>query len=254
MDILYPVRKGDWNDELRYSLRSLANLPHDAVRIVGYRPSWVTGVQSFFREQAADKYGTANGHLQWAIDRAALSERFYLFNDDFYVMRPMDRVPVLHMGPLGEMIDRYRARHHTGAYFRNMVATFQLLRDNGFSRPLSYELHIPMAMDKGTLREAFNMGGHIPGVHIRTVYGNLAGVGGELSEDMKVYSTTEDYEEWPFLSSNDNLYQGLGVYLQKRFPYASPYESDRPGPESMDPGIPSSKGKGPLAMSAKGQP
>ena len=46
MDAVYYVRPGDRNDELRYSLRSLANLPHDRVWIVGHTPPWVTGIES----------------------------------------------------------------------------------------------------------------------------------------------------------------------------------------------------------------
>lgn len=43
MDILYLCRPGE-NLELRYSLRSLRNVPHGRVWIFGDCPDWVTNV------------------------------------------------------------------------------------------------------------------------------------------------------------------------------------------------------------------
>ena len=40
-DIVYFVKPSEDNDELKYSLRSLKNLNHGQVYLVGYRPSWV---------------------------------------------------------------------------------------------------------------------------------------------------------------------------------------------------------------------
>lgn len=236
-DILYPVRKGEWNEELRYSLRSLCNLPHRRVFIVGYRPSWVhsasamgagDGVITLGREQKASKYRNANENLVWAADHAELSDPFVLMNDDFYIMRKIRRMPVFHMGPMATVIDRYARLRHTGAYWRGMRATYTLLRSLGFQDPLSYELHLPMAMDKGNLFRAWDEGKGEEVLHIRSMYGNMAGVGGKQMEDVKVYQgRTEDYEQWPFLSSNDDMHLlPLGQLLRDRFPDRSPYESD----------------------------
>ncbi|MFF3129757.1 hypothetical protein ACFVRD_48125 [Streptomyces sp. NPDC057908] len=40
-DIVYVVRPWNQNEQLRYSLRTLANLPHRRVWIAGYCPTWV---------------------------------------------------------------------------------------------------------------------------------------------------------------------------------------------------------------------
>jgi hypothetical protein len=229
VDVLYPVRKGDWNDELRYSLRSLQNIKHDRVFLVGYKPSWAVNVITFPREQKESKYLNANKNLIWAADHAELSDPFLLLNDDFYIMqRVRGRMPMLHMGPVEKVIDRYRKLHHTGVYWRGMKDTFQLCRSLGMIHPLSYELHVPMILYKGPLQEAWDKGNHLPVCHIRTLYGNVAGVGGTATEDCKVYSApAKGFEQWPFLSSTDNLHANSPIrkLLEERFPDRSPYES-----------------------------
>lgn len=228
-DIVYPVRKGDYNEELRYSLRSLSHIPHGRVFIVGHKPPWVTNVAHWPRPQEKSKYRNANESLV-EITReagASLTEPFLLFNDDFYVMEPMDEIPVFHMGPVQEVVDRYRKLHHMGAYWRGMVQTMRLMQDARLKGPLlSYELHIPFPIYREPLLRAWEMGKELDVLHIRTLMGNLARLGGTEREDVKVYrGRTKDYESWPFLSSNDDVtFPPLRSLMRERFPTPSPYE------------------------------
>src|SRR4029079_15582575 len=95
-DIVYPVRRGDWNLELRYSLRSLVNLPHARVILVGYVPSWANPDIGLIRDQGKEAPWHASAmHLLYAMDQIRdLSDPLYLFNDDFYVMQPTDQIPI----------------------------------------------------------------------------------------------------------------------------------------------------------------
>jgi hypothetical protein len=129
-DVVYPVRKGDHNPELRYSLRSLANLAHNRVWLIGHKPSWVTGVQHWDRPQVDGKYLNATKGLVELTREigASISEPFLLSNDDFYVMRPVEGpFPVFHMGYVKDVIGWYQRMHHMGAYWRGMVDTYNLL-------------------------------------------------------------------------------------------------------------------------------
>ena len=46
MDLVYIVKNSEVNEDLRYSLRSVAKfVPHDKIWIVGYKPSWVQNVE-----------------------------------------------------------------------------------------------------------------------------------------------------------------------------------------------------------------
>lgn len=102
MDVVYYVRPGERNEELRYSLRSLQNMPHERVWLVGHKPAWVTGVEHIpNRSNGSSPQHNATSHLLAACD-AVPAERFVVFNDDFYVMEPIEHIPALHAGPLSE--------------------------------------------------------------------------------------------------------------------------------------------------------
>lgn len=226
IDVVYPLRRGHYNDELRYSLRSLQNVPHGKVILSGFIPKWVTNVIAIDREQEESSgWAKARANVEAALSEA--SDPFYLFNDDFYVMQPMDEIPVMHNGPLSETIDRYSRTRHTGAYWRGMVATHLLLQEWGFSEPLGYELHMPLLIYHAPFLEALNMGQGIEALAVRTLYGNLANLQGQQKEDCKVMARAGvlDYDQWPFVSSNDDLsYSPLGRYLERELTEPSPYE------------------------------
>ena len=51
MDIVYVVGENERNESLKYSLRSLKNIPHDDVYIIGHKPAWVKNVKYVNRIQ-----------------------------------------------------------------------------------------------------------------------------------------------------------------------------------------------------------
>lgn len=239
-DILIPVRKGDWNEELRFALRSLSHIRHNRVWLVGHKPKWVRerlgnqdGVYFVPREQKASKYRNATEALVEVTNElgSSMSSPFLLWNDDFFCMQPVQGpMPIYHMGALGEVIDWYRRMRHVGAYWRGMGQTYQLLKGLGYGEPLSYELHLPMPIYREPLLEAWERGRHLEVLHIRTLYGNLARLGGTYREDCKVYrgrGKDEGYRSWPWISTNDDMTL-TPVYglLQETFPDPSPYELD----------------------------
>lgn len=226
-DVVYPLRRGNHNDELRYSLRSLQNLPHGKVICSGYIPNWLTGVTAISRDPQGSNWYRSRDNVLAALEHA--SDPFYLFNDDFYVMSPVEEVPIYHAGLLNEVIERYRKNRHGGAYWRGMVQTFYLLQEWGYSAPYGYELHVPLLVHHAEFRKALEIGSGIEALAWRTLYANLAGLGGEEAEDCKVIALgNEDLSQYPFLSSNDNLsYHPIGKFLESRFLEPSTYESDR---------------------------
>lgn len=235
-DIVIPLRGGAWNDELRYCLRSIeANVPHDRIVIVGGKPSWLRPGESLIhlpRVQVASKWQNSIGNVTHAIlslqdTELPLSSPFLLFNDDFYCLKPIERMPVYTQGPLLKVIEHYQRNRHTGAYWRGMRATYALLKDLGFERPLSYGLHLPLPIYAPVYLEARQKGKGIEALHMRTLYGNLAGLGGEERADVKTHHKPID--QWPkdFLSSNDDIHlTGMQALLTDLFPMPSIHESD----------------------------
>ena len=233
MDVVYVNRPGDDNEELRYSLRSLQNIPHDRVWIFGDAPVWVRNVEIVRLPRKADKQVSALNNLIAACQHPEVSETFLIMNDDFFIMVPMDRVPFLNMGPLDRVIDEHKKG---SAYTEAMRKTYHRLLtlvDDPMGL-VSYELHIPMEIEKTGMLLALSLGQGIHGLHNRTMYGNLEGLVSTEAKDMKVYrgDTRGTYPEWPLLSTSDRTfkYHPAGRYIRETFKDPSPYEFQRVSP------------------------
>ena len=227
-DVVYVVRRGHTNEELRHSLRSLANLPHRRVWIAGFIPRWVRGVGRIPVAQKRSKYLNSTANLRAALEHPQIADEFLLFNDDFFVMRPLTEMPILHRGPIQPVIDLYR-RIDNGPYVRGMEQTRDLLVELGHPDPLSYELHVPLPVRREAMLEALDLGRRIQVLHKRTLYGNLARLGGTRSPDVKVASAgAVGYQDWPFISTLDWVFdqEPVGSFIRDRFPEPSPYEGN----------------------------
>lgn len=229
-DAVYIVRHGERNDELRHSLRSLANVPHGRVWIAGYAPTWAA-VGAIPVRRHFDKYASARANLRAAAEHPDVSDPFVLLNDDFFVMAPHpDGLPMLHNGRLARAIRDRPTR--ASLYTRGMVATLDFLQSLGIREPRSYSLHVPMLVGKRELLDVLDMRPrHMPAFHVRTVYGNVHGVGGRFAHDVKVTSTStgESWRRWPLLSTNDDSFarHAVGTYVRERFGEPSAYELPR---------------------------
>ena len=224
-DIVYVVRPGP-NEELRYSLRSLSNLPHGKVWIFGAAPSWVTGVEVVPIKIRPGGHRSAKANLKAACQHPDVSETFIYFNDDFFVMQPMDSLPVMHRGTLAEVID---SKKMVNSYTRASRQTLELLKKQGIAEPLMYDLHAPLTVTKTGMLEALALCSTIM-YQERTIYGNLNGVGGEKRRNYKAGRTHTSWKSWPFLSTNDTTFRALpiGQYIRSQHPTPSPYETDPP--------------------------
>lgn len=228
-DIVYPVRPGNDNAELRYSLRSLANLPHGRVWIAGHLPPWVRGVGHIPVAPQATKYRGSTANLRAAVERPDVAESFVYFNDDFFLMQPVQFMPVLHRGPLAT-VERYYRHRGNGSYLRGLRDTRDLLAELGHHRPLSYELHVPMPMTRSRALGALDVGAHLDVLHKRTLYGNLHHVGGHQISDPKILTRSPRFpQSAPFLSTSpDTFANGLvGRFIRAAFPEPGPYEGGR---------------------------
>lgn len=235
MDVLYPLKQHENNFELRYSLRSIeANLPHDRVFVCGFKPSWLTDdVIHIPSEQPRleTKYLKSTKNLIAAMEDERLSEDFILMNDDFFVMLPLEYVPTLHRESLAQMIDFYYKKHQSSPYTFGLRATFKALQDRGVDEPISYELHVPIVLNKKKFREILEISLSMEGFGKRTLYGNLNNIGGEYSEDVKFTNQLRPIvPNMPFLSTDEGsfLYHPIGGYIQAKFPTPSKYEKAIP--------------------------
>ena len=220
MDLVYICRDGD-NEELRYSIRSaVANLPHDNIWVFGGKPDWYVGNHVRLK-QNTNKYDNARANLAAITRHSDVSDDFVLMNDDFFITRKIDKVENHHRGTLQEHIDMIKVN----LGYRAMVEeTKEVLGCLGYEDPISYELHVPMIMNKHRLSKVIRTVGLW-----RSLYGNIYGYGGEKFSDVKVHNSVDintiSNNPLPYLSTNDETFTGvLETYLKIAFPNPSKYE------------------------------
>jgi hypothetical protein len=232
MDFVYVCRSGD-NEELRYSIRSvLSSFPDANIWVVGGKPNWYSG-NFIASEKANDSYSQVRENLREIISSPEISESFVLMNDDFFIVKPITEIKTYHAGPLEESIKRLsnmlRDVSFNNPYMNKLSKTDKKLRNRGVSRPLNYELHVPMQMEKSKLAPIIDQY-----VLWRSPYGNLTGIGGEFMNDVKVYShpkyegRSHDYLncDCSYLSTEDEAFKTIEKYLHNLFPTPSKYELD----------------------------
>lgn len=233
MDIVYVLKAEERNEELRHSLRSVArNLPSARVWIAGYMPSWVTNVDHIdVPQKPSQKHPNSLRNQRAALEHPELSDPFAFFNDDFFVMKPLDDVPVTNWGYVDDVIHAEGKQRLGQSYHRSMVATREILRTLGYPKPISYALHTPLVTHKQPMLAAMVHNRPDCWVQHATIYGNQAQLGGERYEqDVKVYSTYEAVQPWmkdaTFLSTSDNsfLRGHIGKWLRQQFPEPCRFE------------------------------
>ena len=206
LDIVYVVKDAVYNEELRYSLRSVErNFPHNKVWFYGGKPMYfhpdklVPVVQ-----KGKTKWDRVRSMLKSIAEDNRITENFVLFNDDFFVMKPVENLPMYRYGTLEQLCDRIKRKNGAPtAYTNNLELTIKKLKDNNFCT-WNFELHVPMVFNRGDLRELINLFPDTRGT--RSLYGNLYGDEDDIEDmkDVKIYKT----EEMPpfdtvFLSTDD---------------------------------------------------
>ncbi len=242
MDVVYFVKPGDDNDELRYSLRSLKNIPHGEVWVIGYKPNWVKDVNYLpLTVCVPDRVRHRKWWASWKMMQGCcandeLPDDFLFFNDDFFVMKPVDSLPVYHRGNIAEIVrsSKHRTGKRTTNSIRAMEETLTLLK--ALEKPLkSYELHIPMTINRHKMLTAMEVAEALrePGmryINKRSLYGNYWEIGGRRTNDVKVATPHRFPRNITFLSSSDKSFRwngsrGIRQFIEQVFPSPSPYET-----------------------------
>lgn len=242
MDIVYFVKTDPENDseELRYSFRSLTNLPHGRVFVVGEKPDWATNIEFIPIPQTGTKSENVHANLLAAINSEDISDTFVLMNDDFFIMKPMKNMPDYDFGPLKDVINAYGQRYpEVTEYIERKKMMYAHLLEAGFKDPRSYELHVPMMIDKLAARRIIaNAKGRL--YQFRTYYGNYAGLDSTTIKDVKIFldpthndpaytAEPESYmKSQQFLSATGGSFKrgAPGEFIRRAFPVKSVYEQD----------------------------
>lgn len=234
MDIVYLLKDSDHNEELVFSMRSLKNIPHGKVFLVGGFPSEINPEKVYHipTYQGPNKYENTTTALRAAASCEEVSDDFILMNDDFFIMSPIKN-PVselnLYRGYLMELIASYDRRPVYNIHYYNALCdVYSFLLQLGYDDPKCYELHIPMVMNKKkvldmlTIRQASNS---LPRLLFRTLYGNLFVSGSVCTKDVKLSAATPMLSENPyFLSTSDGYFAKIRLFIRSIFNEKSEYE------------------------------
>lgn len=231
-DIVYILKEGPDTESLRYSLRSVEkNWKPGRVWFVGGKPEGLTPDGSIYHTQEGNtKWERVCSSLLRICQREEISEDFWLFNDDFFIMKNQRHGRFLPMtnGTIWAHIKNIEdQRGGASLYTQALRRAGRELKAAGFDR-LNYALHVPMLINREKGLETLLRFPHVP--MFRSLYGNQHQVGGILTADCKIV----DPEEKPakgavFLSTNDTAFNegAAGEYIRAMFQTPSRFEAQQ---------------------------
>lgn len=224
MDLVYAVT-GPKHDQLRYSLRSMsANYEHRTVFLIGQPPLGVfTGLGAVTIKKGNDRWRNTSDALMAACCMENVSDPFLYMNDDFFCLSERAHTD-WDRGPLTDTLIPHR---RNSDYRKGGIAAIKVLKNHGITDPLSYELHLPMLIDKALMIEVLEelRYGKYSESFKRTVYGNRLGRTTKSRADVKVRALPLPADDW--VSTVRGSFEGpLGDQIRARFPDPCYYEEE----------------------------
>lgn len=225
-DIVYILKDDIATEELRYSLRSVEkNFPHRYVWFVGGQPKGLKPDRALKHKQfGANKWLLIRSSMLEVVKQSELSDEFYLFNDDFFVMKPFTGDFINYTDrTLSDRIEDFRRENpHLNRYAMTLVQAYEELTAQGYGT-LNFEVHLPMLFDKNKVTDVIT---RCYSPQMRSVYGNITGCEYEGRRDVKVYRLDEVPEGADFISTNDKTFTfgNVGNYIKKTFSEPSRFE------------------------------
>lgn len=228
LDIVYPCRPGDRNEELRYSLRCLEqHFPqHGTIWIVGHKPTWLTGVEFIPGNTGPTSQANVYRNIQAACEHPDLPDEFLIFNDDFLATAPITNIDVHYRGLLRDHLALPRVRRNPDNWWaQSLRTTLICLQANGIEDPLSYELHVPLPVNKHAMAETLARFAAVTPKNPpqwRSLYGNMNRIGGTQAKDCKAYKPGTIHTPWH--STDDASWRHFRKHFTQTFPEPSRYE------------------------------
>lgn len=228
-DIVYFVKESETNDELKYSLRTLDNWPYRYVWFCGGCPADLRPDKRLkIPQKGFNKWEIVRKNIRLALENEGISENFWLFNDDFFILKPFTTDASQYDGELIDYIKSIIKKNNgsESQYTLRLRGTIEALEKIGCTT-LNYEVHKPMLINKQMGLEILDRFPNVPG--FRSLYGNYYQIGGINRQDMKIRATSYDMsvvDEWDFLSTSDDSFKNgeVGRYIREKFKNKTRFE------------------------------
>ena len=231
-DIVYILKNDIDPEELRYSLRSVCeNFEFNKVWFFGGCPE---GLYPDYCVPVQQK-GGSKGQRVWytyefVFNTPSLTQQFYLFNDDFFVLKPYDQDMPLINRDLDAHIERLEKKYASSnpGYYELLKRTRDVLVE--MNKPtLDYTTHTPLLIDKEKAYQLLSIKNSY--LSFRLLYGNINELGGAIIKDVKILGlNTEPAPDAALVSTSDKSFQQgkVGEYIRERFPNPCRYEMQQP--------------------------
>jgi len=212
--VIYPYKK-TYSIELKYSIKSLKNIKHDSVIVIGDKPSYYVPAQLIPNKKYSwSKFSPSHNQISKYLTgiKAINDEDLILMNDDMYILDKW--IPENYNR--GTLIDHIKQRGRADSYSVSLKNTMQHLDVMGLPT-LSYEVHTPFIVKRDKLELAIDeLLPHIINgkpILIRSYYGNRFGIKSTYIDDCK---NPEDYKGKTLLSTDDQSFtsEDIGEYIR----------------------------------------
>ena len=225
-DVVYILKRELDTEELKYSLRSVEkNFPINRIWFIGGQPKGFRNVVRLQHEQIGNcKWELIRSSMWKAVNAEDLTEEFFLFNDDFFVMKPVDTDSFINFvdGTLSRRIDELHAGHGMNPYCRTLFKLEQELRTM-HEPTMNFDVHLPMLMNKEQVKATLYK---CSSPQMRSAIGNLNRLPFVVHNDVKVYDLESVPVDETYLSTNDDTFNKgkVGKYIRETFATKSRFE------------------------------
>ena len=227
-DIVYVLKNDVKAEELRYSLRSVCeNFPYRKIWFYCGCPEGIKPDEYVpFIQKGVMTWEKTTSTVEEICKNKNITEDFYLFNDDFFIMKPVEDMPIYYDGTLFRRIQQIQKKRGgaPSLYSMQLSQTRDALQEYGF-KTFNYAVHMPMLINR---KKALEVIRQYPKLRMfRSVYGNVANVGGEQHKDVKIANKDiEPNKDCDFLSTSDGELSEskVGRFIMERFPNPCKYE------------------------------
>jgi len=149
-DVVFALGPRVGRVELQYALRSLSNLAHGRVWLIGGNPGWVVNTTHVRFHDGSDKWKNIANKWRMLPSLEALSERFVYTEDDYFILEPVEELSAfVHPMGLDARVKHYRrSRSGVGGW---LLEARNALAAGGYHDCPSFEVHVPMLVEKSRI-------------------------------------------------------------------------------------------------------
>lgn len=230
MDIVYAIKS--WPSdciELRYSLRSLRNIPHGNVFIIGYKPERVRNIIHIpFRDDPKYKAKNVIEKIKLACQDPRLSDTFVFMCDDFYIRIPITDVPYYWKWYISQHL---QIRENMKKKWRSFFTfSCDVIRKTFKLTDKDFENHFPFIYEKDKYLKMLDTYDFSTWNLYRSAYCKLYGIPGEYHRDCKLALSNykkRDLSQFTFFSSRNDFAktEKFVMIMDRLFPDKSEYEA-----------------------------